>query len=185
LQDLVAWLEAEGVPGVIIGGLAVALLGRPRVTRDVDLVVLLPEDRWKGFLSSGLPFGFVPRGKDTLAFAHQARVLLVRHRPTAIDVDISLGALPFEQELLARAVAVDLGGIRVPLPTPEDLIITKAVAHRPQDLADIESILDAHSSVDRRRVRRWVREFASALEAPELIEDLETILSRRRKGRKR
>jgi len=67
LADLIAWLKAEEVAGVVIGGLAASLLGRPRLT---------------------------------------------------------------------RAVWVEVGGIRVPLPRPEDLIILKAVAHRPQDLAD-------------------------------------------------
>ena len=40
LRDLVAWLDAEKVPGVVIGGLAASLLGRPRLTRDVDALVL-------------------------------------------------------------------------------------------------------------------------------------------------
>lgn len=36
LRDLVAWLEYGKVPGVVIGGLAASLLGRPRLTRDVE-----------------------------------------------------------------------------------------------------------------------------------------------------
>lgn len=53
LRDLVAWLQAERVPGVVIGGVAASLLGRPRVTRDVDAVVLLDDARWEGFLAAG------------------------------------------------------------------------------------------------------------------------------------
>jgi hypothetical protein len=55
----------------------------------------------------------------------------------------------------------------VPRPLPENLIIMKAVAHRPQDLADIEAILVANLKLNLRRVRHWVREFAAALEMPE------------------
>ncbi len=33
------------------------------------------------------------------------------------------------------------GSIDVRLPTPEDLIILKSVAHRPQDMLDIEAIV--------------------------------------------
>ena len=36
LPDLMRWWQAGHVRGVVIGGLAVALLGRPRVTRDID-----------------------------------------------------------------------------------------------------------------------------------------------------
>lgn len=185
LRDLVAWLQAEYVPGVVIGGVAASLLGRPRVTRDVDAVVLLDEGRWSKFLATGARFRFTPRLSDTLAFAQKARVLLVRHEPSGIDVDVAFGALPFEEEAIARAIWIDLGGdVRLPLPAPEDLIIMKAVAHRPRDLADIESVLDVHPKLDLRRVRRWVREFSAALEMPDILNDLETILTQRRKRKK-
>jgi hypothetical protein len=45
-------------------------------------------------------------------------------------------------------------------------------------MADIEGLLQAHPGLDRGRVRRLVREFAGALGAPELIADLEAVLSR-------
>lgn len=184
LRDLVAWLQAERVPGVVIGGVAASLLGRPRVTRDVDAVVLLDDARWEEFLAAGARFGFTPRRPDALAFAQKARVLLVHHESSDIDADVVFGALPFEEEAIARAVWEDLGGVSLPLPSPEDLIIMKAVAHRPRDLADIESILDAHPVLDLRRVRQWVRQFSTALEMPQILDDLEIILAQRRKRKR-
>jgi len=179
LPDLIQWWQSQQARGLIIGGLAVALLGRPRVTRDVDALVLLAEERWPAFVESGSAFGFVPRQPDTLAFAHEARVLLLRHQPTGIDVDIALGCLPFEEEAVARATAVKVAGVSVPLPTAEDLVIMKAVAHRDRDLLDIEGLLATHPDLDRRRVRRWVRAFADALETPELYNDLQRRFARR------
>lgn len=41
LRDLVAWVKAQNIPGAGIGGVAAGFLGRPRVTRDVDAVLLL------------------------------------------------------------------------------------------------------------------------------------------------
>jgi hypothetical protein len=184
LRDLVAWFRAGKVPGVVIGGLAASLLGRPRLTRDVDALVLMDEGHWADFLTAGAGYGFVPRRDDALAFAQKTRVLLVRHQESGIDADIVLGLLPFEKEAVARATWVELGGVLVPLPLPEDLIIMKAVAHRPQDLADIEAILAAHPKLNPRRVRRWVREFASALSMPEILNDLEALLSQRRKQKR-
>ncbi len=183
LGDLVVWLQAAHVSGVVIGGVAASLLGRPRVTRDVDAMVLAEEADWTDFLSLGKQFGFKPRRSDALAFARKARVLLVNHEPSGIDVDIIFGALTFEEEAIARAKWVDLGKVRIPLPTPEDLIIMKAVANRARDLADIESLLDAHPNLNLRRVRRWVREFSNAMEMPGILNDLEAILTTRRKKR--
>jgi hypothetical protein len=183
LVDLIAWLKAEEVAGVVIGGLAASLLGRPRMTRDVDVLVVVDEGRWAGFLATGAEYGFVPRQSDSLAFAQQSRVLLVRHEPSGLDADVVFGSLPFERETVTRAVWVEVGGVRVPLPRPEDLIILKAVAHRPQDLADIEAILAAQPRLNLRRVRRWVQEFSEALSMPEILRDLETLLSQGRKRR--
>jgi hypothetical protein len=53
---------------VVIGGLAASLLGRPRLTRDVDILVVVDESHWAGFLATGAKYGFVPRQSDTLAF---------------------------------------------------------------------------------------------------------------------
>jgi len=184
LADLIAWLKASEVVGVVIGGLAASLLGRPRMTRDVDVLVVVDEGRWPGFLATGAKYGFVPRQSNTLAFAQESRVLLVHHEPSGLDADVVFGSLPFERETVARSVWVEVSGVLVPLPRPEDLIVLKAVAHRPQDLADIEAILAAQPRLNLRRVRRWVREFSEALSMPEILRDLETLLSQSRKRRK-
>jgi predicted nucleotidyltransferase len=185
LRDLLAWLESSGVRGAVIGGIAASLLGRPRFTHDIDIVVLLEEEKWKEFLASGSRFGFRPRRADALAFARENRVLLIRHEPSSIDVDVSIGSLTFEKELIARTVFVNAGGLRIPLPTVEDLIIMKAVAHRPLDLEDIRSLSEVSQNLDLRRIRRWVREFSSVLEVPDILSDLETVLLRKREKKKK
>ncbi|MEK6777048.1 MAG: nucleotidyltransferase [bacterium] len=181
LGDLSAWLLAEQVAGVVIGGVAASILGRPRLTRDVDALVLLDEGKWADFLAAGEQFGFKPRLADALVFARKARVLLVQHESSGIDLDLVFGNLPFEKEAVARAEWVEVGGIRVPLPVPEDLIIMKAVAHRPRDLSDIGSLLDSHPKLDIRKIKQWVQEFSEALEMPEIMSDMESLLSKHRK----
>jgi predicted nucleotidyltransferase len=88
-------------------------------------------------------------------------------------------AFDFEREMIERSRPLAVGGLELRVPTAEDLLITKAVAQRPQDLADIESILNSHQQIDAARVRRWVGEFAAALESPEMLETLEQLLRRR------
>jgi hypothetical protein len=57
----------------------------------------------------------------------------------------------------------------------------KAVAHRPRDLADIEGILARHADLDLERAQTWIREFSAALDRPEIFEDFQEIVRRRRK----
>lgn len=177
LRSLVGWLRARRTRGVIVGGVAASLLGRPRLTADIDAVVMLENDEWGPFVEAGAGFGIVPRRADALDFARRSRVLLLRHDPSGIPLDVSVGALPFEEEMIARARRHRLGSLAIPLPRPEDLLIMKAVAHRPRDVADIEAILAANPRIDVARVREVVREFAAVLEAPELSADLERLLA--------
>ncbi len=72
------------------------------------------------------------------------RVLLLRHTKSSINIDISLGILPFEEELVERSSLHQVASISIRLPTTEDLIIMKAVAHRPQDLQDIRDLVEIH-----------------------------------------
>ncbi len=80
--------------------------------------------------------------------------------------------LPFEIEAIERSKPHAAGTLIVRLPTPEDLIILKAVAHRPKDLLDIHTLIECHPNLDRKRIERWVQEFATALDMPELWEDI-------------
>ena len=62
------------------------------------------------------------------------------------------------------------------LTTPEDLIILKAVANRPQDLADIQAVATSHPNLDKDRIRSWVEQFGAALEIPDLWEKISQLL---------
>lgn len=184
LKDLLSWLKAAKAKGVIVGGVAASLLGRPRFTRDVDALVILDETHWKTFLTSGKKFGFEPRMTNCIKFAQEKRVLLVTHIKSKIDVDIIFAGLPYEEELIDRAVQVKVDTFNVPLPTPEDLIVMKSLAMRPRDVGDIEGLIDAHAKLDLKHIRFWVGEFATALENPELLTQIETLIKRsNRKGK--
>ncbi len=169
LQRLLAHFDNRGL---VIGGVAASFLGKPRLTADVDAVILLPVEDLPRLMEAAIQEGLVPRITDAEDFAHRHRVLLLRHQESGINVDLSLGILPFEVEAVERSVVYQAGPLTIRLPTPEDLIIFKAVAHRPQDLLDIQAIIESHPDLDRERIKHWVQEFAQVLEMPELWDDI-------------
>lgn len=162
--------------GLVIGGIAVSLLGSPRFTADVDLVLLLSVSRLPDLIAVAAELGLAPRSPDAESFARRHRVLLLQHSASQVNVDISLGLLPFEEEAVARGTFVAVGGLELRLPTVEDLIILKAVAHRPKDLLDIQMLVETNPKLDLQRIESWVREFGEALESPQLWEDLAPLL---------
>lgn len=165
---------------MLVGGVAASIMGRPRATRDIDCLTIVPEEQWAALLTAAQGHGIVARIDQPLEFARRTRVLLVRHADSGIDIDVIFGRLPFEEEAIARGDLHDLAGLQVKLPQVEDLMIMKAIARRPQDLRDIEGLLDVHPDADIDRVRRWVREFALAVTMPDILEDFESLLARRR-----
>ncbi len=173
LQQVIDHFDQQGM---IIGGVAASLLGKPRLTADVDAVLLLSVEMLPELIETAARVGIVPRLADAEIFARQNRVLLLIHQDSQINVDISLGMLPFEVEAIERATEYDLGQISLRLPTPEDLIILKAVAHRPKDIEDIKAIITTHPDLDRQRIEFWVTQFVEALEMPELWDDIVGLL---------
>jgi predicted nucleotidyltransferase len=180
LADLAKWLDESHIPAVVIGGVAASVLGRPRLTRDIDALVILAEDAWPQALEAAARYGIVPRIDDPLIFARRSRVLLMRHTGSAIDVDIIFGGLPFERSTVERSAGHAIGGVLVRLPRVEDLIVMKAVARRPKDLEDIAGLLDAHPEADVAEVRGCVNEFATATSMPDMLHELDKLLARRR-----
>jgi hypothetical protein len=185
LADLTEWLEGTRAPTMVVGGVAASILGRPRATRDIDALTMLPEDQWAAALAAAPDHGIVPRIEEPLEFARRTRVLLLRHVESAVDIDVILGRLPFEEEALGRSELHDLGGVQVRLPQVEDLLIMKVIAQRPRDLRDIEGLLDVHPGANLERVRQSVREFATAMVMPDLLEGFEKLLAQRKPKPKR
>jgi hypothetical protein len=162
--------------GVVTGGVAVGFLGKPRLTEDVDAVILLSEKELPEFLEIASAEKIFPRIKKAEEFARENRVLLLQHSPSETNMDISLGFLPFEEEMVARGVLLTFTTLSIRLPTPEDLIIMKAVAHRPKDLEDIRTIVEKQSNLDKERIEDWVKSFAEDLEMQDLWKQIEELL---------
>lgn len=173
LQRLLDRFEGRGV---LIGGIAVGFLGKPRLTVDLDAMFLASIKDIPRILELAADEGIEPREKNTAEFAAKSRVLLLRHKNSGIGIDISLGILRLEEEIVERSIRYDAGALIVQLPTPEDLIILKAVAHRPKDLLDIREIVDNNLNLDLARIKRWVKDYAKTMEAPELWNDIKKIL---------
>src|SRR5262245_65431350 len=71
-----SWLSAANVPAAIVGGFAIAVRARPRMTKDIDFVALSELDRIPNLIERGVDLGLQPRRKDAVPFANSTRVLL-------------------------------------------------------------------------------------------------------------
>jgi len=180
LSALPKLIEAFDNRGIIIGGVAASILGKPRLTADADAIILLSVDDIPQLIERAEKEGLVPRLHDAADFARRNRIFLLRHEKSGVAVDISLGLLPFEIEAVERSQECEVGQLNLRLPTPEDLIILKAVAHRPKDMLDIEAIVAMQDNLYTERIYFWVKQFADLLELPELFTEIEKTIQRKR-----
>ena len=165
-------------PAMIIGGLAAVARGIPRFTRDIDATIAgegFDVDRALVLLRH---HGFEPRIEHAAEFARQRLVLLLRHRPSAVDLDLGLAWLPFEHEALSRATSVDFGGVSLPVVAVDDPIVLKAVAWRLGDRSDIERLLIKHGrTIDLVRIRQALEQLLNMLDEPERLVEFDRLVS--------
>lgn len=167
------FFTSENIPYVLIGGIALQWWGEPRFTRDVDVTILINLGNEETVIKKILSF-FPPRIPNALAFALKNRICLVKSKEN-YEIDISLGIPGYEEEVIKRAVGCKIDKNRiVRICSAEDLIIHKAVAGRPQDISDIESIIIRQGkTLDSKYIRKWLKEFSDALEMSEILERFE------------
>jgi Nucleotidyltransferase of unknown function (DUF6036) len=178
LSTLSQWLISEKIPHAIIGGIAVSLLTEPRATQDIDATIWIEDFSLETLLASAASAGLVSRIDNPLEFAAQARILLLKHVDSDVGIDLSLGALPFEKDMIDHSKSVTVASLRLQIANPEDLIISKAVPMRPQDLVDIDKLLSFYPAVNFTRIRELVGEFQLLLDRPEYMQKLEELLQR-------
>lgn len=139
-------LTELGVPHALIGGLAVGVHGHPRATKDVDFLVG--------------PQAYEGDG-PILVFREELKEIVRVGITDLLAVDPRFPTLTDELQLPEPGA--------LPVVALEPLILLKLEANRPQDQADISSLLTTDASVD--RVVRYLRDAAPQLE-PRLLEIL-------------
>lgn len=141
LEDLTAALQ--GIDHLYIGGLASMEHGRPRVTRDLDVMVRPVDAR-------PLLDALAARGYDT---DERAPHWLFKATRGDAEIDIifqAVGEMYLDDDMLRRGVWSDAHGVRILVTGPEDTFVMKALAHRelsPRHWFDALAIL-ARGSLD-------------------------------------
>lgn len=171
-------LDSHHLRYALIGGVAVQFWGPARQTADVDAAILVELGR-EAHVAGLLADAFEVRRPDAVDFSLRHRVLLLRARGLC-DLDISFALPGFEEQVMDRAVNLEIGPERsVRICSAEDLVIYKCVAARPQDTADVRGILiRQRGSLDLPYIRRWLQQLAELADRPEIIEQFESVVKR-------
>jgi predicted nucleotidyltransferase len=122
LQLVTKGLSDADVDWVLIGGLAVAALSRPRWTHDIDIMVR-PEHAVRAL--GGLADVGMQTEQTDMSWLFKAF-----HGEVLVDVIFrSHGDLYLDDEMMRRSVTAQFKGVEVRVVAPEDLLVIKALVH--------------------------------------------------------
>lgn len=171
-RQLQVFCDRQGWRSCFIGGIAVQRWGEPRVTLDVDLTLLTGFGSEDTFIDALL--GVYPgRVDNAREFARRYRVLLLS-APGGIGMDISLGALAFEESVVSRATGFSFSpSVEIRTCSAEDLVVLKLFAARPLDIRDAEGVVIRQGDdLDWRYIEDQLRPLAEVKQEPEILRTL-------------
>lgn len=153
LYRLAHILNERHVSYALIGGLAVAVRGPIRTTRDIDLLVQVPQLELPGVLTALTGEGFVLDVSQAIRVWN--RDSLLDFSCGSVRVDWLKPVLPAFADILRRARWEEVGERSIRVADAEGLLLLKLIAFRPRDQEDIKGILAANAgSLDLDWVRR-------------------------------
>jgi len=141
----------EGVRYLVVGGLAMNLLGVPRVTYDIDILIDMKDDNIRALMQLTKVWGFKPKVPvNFMDFADQSKrekwiatknmkaFNLVNAKWALSEIDIIINAPIAYAEARKRARKITVQGVPIPVISIDDLIKMKQAAGREMDKADVQ-----------------------------------------------
>lgn len=142
LDDVVTVLAESGIHYALIGGLATGYRSRPRYTRDIDLILDIPQVALPAVLEALHDRGFEFEAREVIEeFTRHHMAVLWRD---GVRLDWLKPMLPVYRHVLDQARLEPGPTVAIRVATAEGLILLKLLAFRLQDQTDIESLVAAN-----------------------------------------
>jgi hypothetical protein len=147
------------------GAIAYNYYGPPRLTQDLDVLVLIPDSRVPALVEELSATGW--RHPCSKSASIDLRAVLAELRSSAhlavfewkgVRVEVFTPWHPFHHRVLERSPEEEFEDRRIRIHAAEDLIVFKKIFDRPKDLTDIKAILLSQTGkLDLDRIRNDAR----------------------------
>lgn len=171
LRDVCARLDGAGIAYMLTGSLAMSFYARPRMTRDIDLVVVL-ESAQLGQLTAALGTEYHADSGAIAAALRDGRPWNIVHVPSVVKIDlIPRKDTAYRRMEFERRRRIELAGVALWIVRVEDLILSKLEWSREsrseQQRRDIRLLLEAPLD------RAYLDEWAAGLDLAGLLKEVE------------
>ncbi len=140
-KEVLELFEKHNVKYCIVGAFAFGLYAVPRYTKDMDILVKPEIENGNQILGALNDFGFGSLEITADDLCHEGQVIQLGYEPLRIDLITSIEGIGFD-EIWENRTRANYGNIEVNFIGLDELIRTKKIAGRKQDLADLEKLED-------------------------------------------
>lgn len=177
IKEIAESLDEERIPYMIIGGQAVLIYGRPRLTRDIDITLGIDADDFALVEKTCKKLKLKMLPENPKNFAKETNVLPAEEPTSGIRIDFIFSFSPYETQAIKRAKEIIIDNYPVKFASCEDVIIHKMVAARAIDAEDVKSILIKNKdSIDLEYITGWLLEFSKISEHEGILEGFNGLL---------
>lgn len=140
-KNFLLLLIKNKVEFILIGGYAVIYYGYQRTTADMDIWLKPTNENRDKFIGALLEHGISESGTNAVSLMNftEVQVMHIGEEPNKIDFLTKVQGLSFD-DAYSKKVDLPLKDKFVPVLQYQHLIITKMLAGRPQDQADIDKL---------------------------------------------
>jgi predicted nucleotidyltransferase len=138
-RDILQSLADEQAKFLLVGAYALAAHGYPRATMDIDIWVMPSPDNAEAVLRALRRFGAPTSELTVTDLQNGDTIFQIGVAPRRIDIITGVSGLRFD-EAFANSVEIDIEGLKIRIPSVDDLIRNKRASGRAKDLADVEAL---------------------------------------------
>jgi predicted nucleotidyltransferase len=135
-REMLQLLSEEGAEFIIVGAYAMAVHGYPRATGDIDIWVKASEANslkvYQALKRFGAPLEHI-KEKD---FLEKDIIFQIGVSPRRIDIITGIDGVSYK-EAEKDITTVEIGGLKLPVISLENLIKNKKAAGREKDIIDV------------------------------------------------
>lgn len=136
-KELLEELARDAVEYLVVGGYAVAFHGRPRATKDIDILLDGRGENLDRAARAVARFGAPEHVVSAIRSMADGDIVFLGQPPLRVDFLRSIDGVE-SGDVFAQAAMAEVDGVRVKVISLGHLITNKRAAGRPQDLVDAD-----------------------------------------------
>ena len=160
LNEVASKLNGAGIPYMISGSVAMNFYAQPRMTRDIDIVVVLKPEDVDIFVSLFESDYYVDRDTIQKEVKRKGMFNLI-HNKLIVKVDFIMKKEgEYDEVAFSRRRRIEVDSMSIWIISPEDLILSKCIWSRESksemQIDDVRNVLEAQPDLDSAYMTSWV-----------------------------